>query len=241
MTMSPLASRPLSSTIVSSVIVAGRQHHPDRARRRQLLDEIGEVAAAAWRLRRRTRAPCRRSCRRRRSCDRSASAGARCCRPCGRARSFRVASKPGLPAVLPARLCQSLFDRASERGEAGVDDCRDATRKARRPRSASTSKSPRACAALTTPNVYFWPGTGRSCGVVAGDLQEDAAVRAALVGLPGRVQEARAEAETGRDLLVRSRTPRAQRLQRRDMRRGCARCRRAARHSRRRRCGRDAP
>src|SRR5207245_10714469 len=35
-------------------------------------------------------------------------------------------------------------------------------RNARRLRSASTSKSPRACAAFTTPKVYFWPGTGRS-------------------------------------------------------------------------------
>ena len=37
--------------------------------------------------------------------------------------------------------------------------------------------------------------------VVAGDLQEDAAVRPALVGLAGRVQEARPEAEAGGDAL----------------------------------------
>src|SRR5712692_9879489 len=36
------------------------------------------------------------------------------------------------------------------------------TRRARRPRSARTAKSPRACAAFTTPKVYFCPGTGRS-------------------------------------------------------------------------------
>src|SRR6266478_1965126 len=36
------------------------------------------------------------------------------------------------------------------------------TRSALRPRSANTAKSPRACAAFTTPKVYFWPGTGRS-------------------------------------------------------------------------------
>src|SRR6516164_2602233 len=36
------------------------------------------------------------------------------------------------------------------------------TRSARRSRSASTSKSPRAWAALTTPKVYFRPGTGKS-------------------------------------------------------------------------------
>ena len=39
------------------------------------------------------------------------------------------------------------------------------------------------------------PGTARSRGVVAGDLQEHARVRSALVGLAGRVQEARPEAE----------------------------------------------
>src|SRR5271156_1625994 len=39
-------------------------------------------------------------------------------------------------------------------------------------------------------------------GVGAGDLQEHAAVRAALVGLPGGVQEARAEAEACRQLLA---------------------------------------
>ena len=38
------------------------------------------------------------------------------------------------------------------------------TRSARRPRSCRTWKSPRACAAFTTPNVYFWPGTSRSAG-----------------------------------------------------------------------------
>src|ERR1022692_565991 len=38
-------------------------------------------------------------------------------------------------------------------------------------------------------------------GIVAGDLQEHAAVRPALVGLSGGVQEARSEAETGGHLL----------------------------------------
>src|SRR5262245_31372254 len=41
-------------------------------------------------------------------------------------------------------------------------------------------------------------GDGEVGRVVGGDLQEDAAVRAALVGLAGRVQEARAEADAGR-------------------------------------------
>ena len=45
------------------------------------------------------------------------------------------------------------------------------------------------------------PGHGHIDRVVAGDLQEDAGVRSALVGLPGRVQEARAELQAGRDAL----------------------------------------
>ena len=52
------------------------------------------------------------------------------------------------------------------------------------------------------PKVYFWPGTGRSDRVVAGDLQEDAGIRAALVGLAGGMQEARAKAKTGGDAFL---------------------------------------
>ena len=39
-------------------------------------------------------------------------------------------------------------------------------------------------------------------GIVAGDLQEHAGVRAALVGLPRRMQEPRPEAEAGGDALA---------------------------------------
>ena len=52
------------------------------------------------------------------------------------------------------------------------------------------------------PKLYLWPGTGEIGGIVAGDLQEDAAVRSALVGLAGRMQEARPEAEAGRHALA---------------------------------------
>src|SRR5262245_41376733 len=41
-------------------------------------------------------------------------------------------------------------------------------------------------------------GDGEVGDVVGGDLEEDAAVRPALVRLAGRVQEARAEADAGR-------------------------------------------
>src|SRR5215472_10802969 len=47
----------------------------------------------------------------------------------------------------------------------------------------------------------FLPRDGEIQGVVTGDLQEDAAVGAAFVGLPGGMQETRAEAQTGGDFL----------------------------------------
>ena len=43
----------------------------------------------------------------------------------------------------------------------------------------------------------FLSGNGQVGCVIAGNLQEDAAVRAAFVGLPGRMQKARAKAKTG--------------------------------------------
>ena len=53
-----------------------------------------------------------------------------------------------------------------------------------------------------TPKLAFWPGTGEILGVVGGDLQEHAAVGPALVGLAGRMQEARPEFGAGRDMLL---------------------------------------
>jgi hypothetical protein len=44
----------------------------------------------------------------------------------------------------------------------------------------------------------FLVGNREILGVIARDLQENAAVRSALVGLPGRVQEPGAELQTGR-------------------------------------------
>ena len=182
----------------------------------------------------------RRSCRRRRSYGRSSSGGARCCRPSGRDRSFRVASE--ISRFPPDwRLMSSACSMARPSAARPASRSPEIwTRKARRPRSASTSKSPRACAALTTPKVYFWPGTGRSSASSQVICRNDAAVRAALVGLPGRMQKARAEAEAGRRPACGrgscggcSAAPRYGP--------GCARYRRAAPHSRRRRCGRNAP
>src|SRR5882672_157831 len=48
----------------------------------------------------------------------------------------------------------------------------------------------------------FLSGHGKIGGIIARDLQKDATVRAALVSLSGRVQEARSKAETCRDLLL---------------------------------------
>ena len=48
----------------------------------------------------------------------------------------------------------------------------------------------------------FLAGNREIIGVIARDLQEDAAVGPALVGLPGRVQKARAEPKAGRDALA---------------------------------------
>ena len=47
----------------------------------------------------------------------------------------------------------------------------------------------------------FLTGHGQVVGVVAGDLQEDARVRTALVGLTRRMQKARPELEAGGDAL----------------------------------------
>ena len=54
----------------------------------------------------------------------------------------------------------------------------------------------------------FLAGNREIVGVVAGDLQEDAAVGPALVGLPGGMQKARAEPKAGRDALAVAHKPR---------------------------------
>src|SRR5262249_1545719 len=57
------------------------------------------------------------------------------------------------------RPCATAFARACRPDFRFLPTC---TRSARRPRSARTPKSPRACAAFTIPKVYFCPGTARS-------------------------------------------------------------------------------
>src|SRR6202158_4038707 len=54
------------------------------------------------------------------------------------------------------RASRTAFNNEDKPSLTSLPKC---TRNARRPRSARTWKSPRACAALTTPKVYFAPGT----------------------------------------------------------------------------------
>ena len=70
------------------------------------------------------------------------------------------------------------------------------TRSARRPRSARTWKSPRACAAFTTPNVYFWPGTARSAASSQVICRNTPLFGPPLYAWPGRVEKARPESKT---------------------------------------------
>ena len=66
-----------------------------------------------------------------------------------------------------------------------------------RPLSASTVASPAAWACCSVPKLYGRSGIGRSSDHRAGQLQEDPVRVAALVVLPGGVQEPRAPAEGG--------------------------------------------
>src|SRR5665213_115910 len=66
--------------------------------------------------------------------------------------------------------------------------------------------------------TIFLPRHGQILRLVAGDLEEHTAIRAALIGLSGRMQEARSELEAGGDALaVANHHP--QRLQHGNMRR----------------------
>ena len=88
------------------------------------------------------------------------------------------------------------------------------TRSARRPRSTSTSRSPLRLRRLHHAEAVGMAGHVDIGGIVAGDLQEHAGIRAALVGLPGRMLEARPEAEAGggAGLVADARAHRGQRL-----------------------------
>ena len=136
---------------------AGRQHQPNDARLLELADELLEIGAPGdvladqrldgrwirsntthwWplRVRRRTMLPPMRPKPIMPICIRLLLLFAH-------ASACRTAS---LRVVNPAATCEPRC-----------------TRRTRRSRSASTSKSPRASAALTTPKVYFWSGTWRS-------------------------------------------------------------------------------
>ena len=211
----------------------------------QLADEVREARGCRSRLRRRAPPPRRCSGRRRRSC------GRRC-----------ISRRTMLPPIRPRPIipsCMSVVSLSHDGLSAELPRRESVLRALLEPPGSTRRRRPqmhaqRAAAALgqhleiaarlrrldDAEACTSAPAPAGRAGVVAGDLQEHAGVRPALVGLAGRVQEARPEAEAGRDPLAVADQP-AQPLQRLDMRRRCGRCRRAARSSRRRRAGRDAP
>ena len=159
-----------------------------------------------------------------------ASGGARCWRPSGPGPT--IPSCMTAPFVLVPTEARARSPRGSPRGRRRRPRRGGFAAPAGRARPAPGSR-PRAWAAFTTPNVYFSPGHGQVVGVVAGDLQEHARVRPALVGLAGRVQEAGPEADAGRrSRAVPDRAPDLGRAPARARR--SSRCRRAAPRSRRR-------
>ena len=50
---------------------------------------------------------------------------------------------------------------------------------------------------MTTPNVYFWPGTGKSAASSQVSLQNDPAVGAAFVRLTGGMKKSRTKLQAG--------------------------------------------
>src|SRR5262249_18991704 len=73
------------------------------------------------------------------------------------------AAEPDHPELhAPAPQLNPRSAAAPSAASPALTSCMICARNARRPRSASTRKSPRACAALTTPNVAFRPGISRS-------------------------------------------------------------------------------
>ena len=146
-----------------------RNHQPDGAGLLQLLDEIVERVRSRGAFAGELFHGVRRSGRTRRTCGRFFAGAAPCWRPSCRARSCRVASQLLLCAEICkssqnsidiyASACLTAFVSVARPPRTSLPRC---TRNARRPRSASTAKSPRACAAFTTPKVYFCPGTRMS-------------------------------------------------------------------------------
>src|SRR5579862_2309103 len=102
----------------------------------------------------------------------------------------------GLP--YPSRpLFQSLFQRRSERGQALLDTIGEMHAQGSAPAVGEHVEVAARLRRLDHAERIFGARHRQIGRIAAGDLQEDATVRATLVGLSGRVQETWAEAEAG--------------------------------------------
>src|SRR5262249_19877937 len=132
----------------------GRQHHPHRARLLELADEIRK------RIRRRGALARQRIDRTARAVEDRAAMSIADQPPHQIGAHAAEPDHPELHAPTPQLNARSAA--APSAASPALTSCMICARNARRPRSASTRKSPRACAALTTPNVAFRPGISRS-------------------------------------------------------------------------------
>ena len=254
MMMSPCCSSPASSFDGRLGDRAGGQHHPHGARRRELLDHLGEPPAPA--------APSLAS----------ASIGGRVAviddglMPGPHQPPADVAAHPSQADDPKLHACSSFtspgdgpiiatLTQSRERAWSAVRAPLDQLVSAAAPPARPARDAPAAPAFRAPPTrrsrlapappsrrrtCIFRPGTGKSLRVVGGDLQDHPAVGATLVRLAGRVQEARAEAHAGGDVLgVADAFAHAGSAPRWSP--GCGRCRRAAQRNRRVRPGRTAP
>src|SRR6516164_9009599 len=97
-------------------------------------------------------------------------------------------------------LLQGLLDRASQRSEAGIEIACNV-----RPQGPPAALGKHIVVAarlrrLDDAKCIGSAGYRQVLGIIASDLQKDAAIRSTLVGLSGRMLEARPEADTGRRL-----------------------------------------
>ncbi len=96
------------------------------------------------------------------------------------------------------QLAQRLSDGAAEGGEAGIEIAFEVDAKRAPAALGEHLEIAARLRRLDNAEGVFLARHRQILGVVAGDLQEHTAVRAALIGLPGRMQKARAKAEAGR-------------------------------------------
>src|ERR1700688_4122076 len=98
--------------------------------------------------------------------------------------------------------CECLPDGVLESREAGRDVRTEMDAQEPSPALRQHLEVAARCRRLDDAESVFLPRDRQIVGLVAGDLQKNAGVRAALVGLSGRVQEARSESQAGGYPLV---------------------------------------